>query len=280
MVSLPLIAQNSNPIFIGDISPEVKESILSNHNSNLYNLLLNRLRQLPTQILCDDTLWNNNDTILGCDWSNIPWNEFVGYLSLPNFPHCMLMVSYRVRICPNNPLVRQIDLVDFIPVLYDPQCDSLYNYLNSGDEYQQATKLHEIRNDLNLLISQFEVAQMSSIPPCDSTGNMLQYVFYKEIACQAYVKFLYQPDSIQCAPFYYIPPSPFICSRDAVCCKTTVSFCQDSFGNTNPQITKELIGTYCDNYPVELDFEDFLNFLNMSGTVLDIVLLPCFNVCE
>ncbi|MBQ6269982.1 MAG: hypothetical protein IJK61_07685 [Bacteroidetes bacterium] len=273
MVSLPLTAQNSNSNINVSISPAI--------NSDLQQILLNRLMQEPSQSFCDDV----NDTASGCDWSTIPWDNFVDFDTLPDFPDCPLVVSYRVRICPNNPLIRQIDLVDIMINLGDyPNCDSLYNYLSSGTPEENAIHYQEIKEDIYFSLSQREAEQMADLPPCDSLGNYLpQTVFYKEQACKAEIVLIYDFEP----PFqlYNIPKFVFediACNREVGCCKTTFSFCQDSLGNINPHITKELLGTICEGYPIELDYEDLLRYYEKlyPGAYTIFQIYPCVNVCN
>ena len=270
MVSLPLTAQNSNSNINVSISPAI--------NSDLQQILLNRLMQEPSQSFCDDV----NDTASGCDWSTIPWDNFVDFDTLPDFPDCPLVVSYRVRICPNNPLIRQIDLVDIMINLGDyPNCDSLYNYLSSGTPEENAIHYQDIKEDIYFSLSQREAEQMADLQPCDSLGNYLpQTVFYKEQACKSIVTFNCFDSNNDTL---YSIPIEVVCNREVGCCKTTFSFCQDSLGNTNPQITKELIGIDCSlAYPVELDYEEYFIILATLPGVRYVTADPssCFSVCH
>lgn len=280
-LSLPLIAENPNPVFIGNFTPEAKDVILSKFKSGEYNKLYNTLKDLPLPNLCDDSLWYMNDTISGCDWSNIPWYDSIAVVTLPNFPSCPIIVIYRVQICPNNPLMRQIDISSFVPQFPDcPGCDSLAEYLSFGDEFQQAAALQDIHQQLLFHISQYEAEQISDFPFCDSLGNYLpQYVFYKQPACKSTLSMTVILDSLPPIPFPIDIEIP--CSRDIVCCKTTISFCKDSVGNVNPQITKELIGSNCiGDRPAEVDYEFIILYFNTKGRVLNYNPSRCINVCE
>ena len=279
MVSLSLMAQtNNNLIFIGDFSLEHKVSILSEFNSGKYNDFFELSRQIPTQNLCDDTLLDLNDTISGCDWSTIPWNDSSACVALPDFPNCTLYIPYRVRICPNNPSIRQLYILGFIMTY----CEDFQNYLSSGDEFERATKLNYVFQNLYLLISQHEAEQMASIPSCDSLGtNLPQYIFYTEEACKGKLEL-----NIVLDPINHPEPEIMIldnisCSRDAVCCKTSISFCQNNFGELISQINKERIGANCvGDRPVELDYEYLLQVFYQIDPNLSFNPLPCTKSCE
>ena len=278
-LSLPLIAENPNPVFIGNFTPEAKDVILSKFKSGEYNKLYNTLKDLPQPNLCDDSLWYMNDTISGCDWNNIPWYDSIAVVTLPKFQYCPIIVIYRVQICPNNPLIRQINISGFVP--QDPNClgcDSLADYLSFGDEFQHAAILQDIHQQLLFYISQHEAEQIADFPLCDSLGNYLpQYVFYKQPACKS---------KLSGTITIGIVPTPIyidiLCSRDIVCCKTTISFCKDNVGNINPQITKELIGSACiGDYPAEVDYEYIiLHFYEQNMPISDPSVIQCINVCE
>ena len=77
------------------------------------------------------------------------------------------------------------------------------------------------------------------------------------------------------------------CNRgETGCCKTIVSFCKNSLGETVKYINKELIGLTCDQYPTELDFEDILNntieyYQNIyTNPVIDYYYFPCESSCN
>ncbi|MBQ6269829.1 MAG: hypothetical protein IJK61_06900, partial [Bacteroidetes bacterium] len=224
-----------------------------------------------------------NDTTLGCDWSNIPWDTYVvDYDTLTEFPDCPIIVSYRVRSCPNNPLIRQIDILNiFIDLANYTNCKNLYNYLYTGSSEEQAIHYQEIKEKIYFSLSQREAEQMADLPPCDSLGNYLpQTVFYKEQACKSIVTFNCFDSNNDTL---YSIPIEVVCNREVGCCKTTFSFCQDSLGNTNPQITKELIGIDCSlAYPVELDYEEYFIILATLPGVRYVTADPssCFSVCH
>ena len=277
LISLPLIAEVTNrDIYIGNFSPSFKEYVASNFNSDIYNIFLNRLQLEPPQSPCDDM----NDTTLGCDWSTIPWCDSIAHLTLPDYPNCHLLVIYKVRICPNNPLIRQIHLVTYaveFPNYTD--CLSLANYLNTGTDEEKILKQREIRDKIYFSISEHEAEQIASFSPCDSLGNYLpQYIFYKE-ACKSIILLNIEYHSVM-----YSIYEDVACNTEPRCCKTSISFCKDSLGNVNSQITKEIIGTLCDGYPSSLDYQYILDYYiaanpyAVSTSIVEI--LPCMNVCD
>lgn len=283
ILSLPLIAKETNPIITGSFCSNTTDSILSKNNPDLYNLLLNRLQQdfllnfLDTLDSCGSYV---NDTISGCDWSTIPWNDSLVYLSIPDFPNCTLLVAYKVRICPNNPLIRQIHLVTFaIDYSYYTECEDFSNYLHSGTEEEKAIKLQEIKDKLYLSISQHESEQMGDFPPCDSLGNYLpQYVFYKEAACKTEILFKIEYHSVM-----YFIYEDIVCNKEAGCCKTTISFCQDGLGNPQQQITKEIINSDCYGLPSPIDYQRLLDQYiadHPYAVSVTFELFPCINACE
>ncbi|MBQ6268767.1 MAG: hypothetical protein IJK61_01425 [Bacteroidetes bacterium] len=278
MVSLPLMAQHINPIFIGNINPIVKDSILSDFNSGKYDSFLNRSVEPIPPGPCD-YLYELNDTS-GCDWNTIPWNNYAVVVILPQFPNCPIYVNYEVRICPNNPSIRQINILLFaqsIPNYAD--CDSLTNYLNYGTDLEKAIKLEDLEEQLYFEISNYEAEQMANFPPCDSIGNNLpQYIFYNKSTCRGKIKitvlFDQQPDPLDI--FFDV-----VCNReDSVCCRTIISYCQDFFGNVTSQITKETTETICQGaYPIEFDYEYIFDKFS-THTILYYELFPCTNSCR
>ena len=279
---LPVHAQTNNPIvFIGDFTPSLKDSITLKFNSGIYNVFWDRLKQDRVQFPCTDELFSIDDTISGCDWSNIPWSDSIAYLTLPDFPDCPLIVLYRVKICPNNPLIRQIDINTFAIELPNyTSCDSLSNYLNSGVGYEQSIRYQKVYEQLYLLVSQHEAEQIADIPPCDSLGNYLpQYIFYNEVACKSTIIVNVQYHSMCYPPFI-----EEVTCIEAGCCKRAVSFCQDSLGTVHSNmITNEPIQTHCNGYPSEFDIETILNYYYEKyhdAANISYQVLPCLNVCE
>lgn len=282
LVSLPLMAQtNKSIVFIGDFTPELKDSVSLKFNSGIYNVFWDRLKHDRVQFPCTDELFSINDTISGCDWSNIPWSDSIAYVTLPDFPDCPLIVIYRVKICPNNPLIRQIDIISYsIELPYYTSCESLYNYIYSGVGYEQAIRIQEVYEQLYLLVSQHEAEQIADFPPCDSLGNYLpQYIFYNEVACKSAIIV-----NVEYYSVYYPPFIEQVTCIEAGCCKRAVSFCQDSLGIIHSNmITNEPVQAYCNGYPSEFDIENILNYYRekyYDAANISYEVLPCVNVCE
>ena len=248
---------------------------ISVFNSGKYDVFF-RYNPFPPLSQCDSTLWNIGDTLSGCDWNSIPWDSIMTCLTLPNFPDCPLITIYYVRICPNNPFIRQIKLNHF--ELSDiPECESLRIYLDTGNYYDISLKYQKINEQLDSLIGQYEAEQMAAIPSCDSLDNNLQqYVFYNEVACKS--KILYT----RYIGIDSIPGVIYIdCSREAGCCKRIVTYCRNSLGDIiSANLTNEQIGDSCVLDPAEVDYEDIIRYLEAHSDSLSYTILPCTNVCN
>ena len=274
-ISIPLLSQtNKHIVFIGDYTPNFKDSVSSILNSDIYRgLLEDHPPYFSPQTPCDEI----NDTISGCDWNNIPWSDSVALVTLPNFPGCHVLVYYRVRICPNNSLIRQIDIDRF--VLIEPSlgdCDSLFNYLESGTEEEIALKLGYIEENLFYEVGYHEMLQSSEIPLCDSL-EYLQYVFYTEVACKAKIKITIEYNSV----IFFIYEN-ITCNIDGGCCKTFIECCQDSLGNIYPDINREQMGTPCDRMPIEPEYQyliDYYNALHPEAVHVYPQPYPCTATC-
>lgn len=276
--SIQLFAKSTNPVFIGDFSPNFKDSITSEIKSGIYSNPLDFIIVEPNPSYCDG-LVDMDDTISGCIWSSIQWITYPTYIVLPDFPYCTFHVLYRVKHCPNNPSISQIEIISFSYESMGSGCDTLVNYLNSGDELTKLIKLREIENDLYLAISEYEVGQIASLLPCDSLGNNSpQLVFYRREACTSKVLI-----NIEYASVIYHIYRTITCNSGSGCCKTSISFC-DSLGTIIPNIlNNEPVGTPCTGYPIETDYEDLFTLYwqhHPDAVRITITPLPCFNLCN
>lgn len=277
ILSLPLMAATSNPIFIGDFSPELKNSIISKFNSgNTRDSIIVIENPPPTHC---DSLTDMYDTISGCIWSTITWNVFTAYVVLPDFPNCTFHVLYRVKECPNNPSVKQIDIISYAFESIGTGCDSLVNYLNSGNDYEKAVKSLEIENDIYLLLGKYEIGQSASFLPCDSLGNEIpQLIFYRNEACTSMLLV-----NVEYASYCHRIYRKITCNSGVGCCKTSISFC-DSLGVIVPNVVNnEPIGTVCKGYPIETDYEHLMSFYleNFPNAVrITFDTFPCISSCN
>lgn len=276
-ISIPLFSQTNNSIvFIGECTPNVKASVLSDFNSGKYNIFFNRSEENPPSSPCD-IYSDMDDTISGCIWSTIPWNFIQSVIFLPNFPDCPIQVTYWVRICPNDPSIRQIKLDTYLYDTSNILCYSLHNYINSGNEYERALKMKDLDKDLYLAIGQYEAEQIGPFLPCDSlNNNMPQQIFYRENSCSSKV-FI----TAEYASVIFFVYADIKCDG-AECCKTTIEFC-DSLGNIVPHIFNEPMGTPCIDGPIASEFQDLQRYyakIYEHALMLTFQTLPCINKCE
>ena len=279
LISVSLYSQSKHPVFIGDFSPSLKASLISKYNSGKYNYY-KQLRYDPPLSHCEDYLWNTYDSISGCDWGSIQWEDSTAFVTLPDYPDCPITVHYKVKICPNNPLIRQIKIDMFdIEISPEPSCENLRNYLDTGNYTEQVFKYQELADSIHFLVDLHEIEQMGAIPSCDSLNSTFpQYVFYTEEACRSKILLTFLMGEDEQRRVEYIK-----CSREAGCCKKIVTYCQDSLGNIIRNVlTNEPDGTPCILDPAEVDYEPVLyEYLNNPNiTVLEYSILPCTNVCR
>lgn len=273
-ISMPLLGQtNKHIVFIGDYTPNFKDSVSSILNSDIYRGLLEDYPPFfSPQTPCDEII----DTISGCDWNNIPWSDSVALVTTPAYPNCHILVHYRVRNCPDYPFIRQIDIVTFeliYPIFAD--CSELYIYLITGTDQEIADKLHHLEESLFYAIGEHETEQLGELPLCDSLS--MQYVFYTEAVCKAKLKV-----SIEYHSVMYIIYEDITCNIDGGCCKTFFSNCRDELGNTYPIINREPMGNPCDRMPIQPEYQyliDYYNALHPEAVNIDFQTYPCTPTC-
>ncbi|MBQ6269017.1 MAG: hypothetical protein IJK61_02710 [Bacteroidetes bacterium] len=291
MASMPIFSQPYDPSydpieFIGLYDTNMRHSIATELWSGMPNILFNQLKHSFIPNPCD-SLDDMNDSISGCIWNTIPWSYYQGVINiLSGFPGCSVWTVYRVRICPNNPSKKQIELVSFSANYIAGSnigCDSLANYLSTGTDEQKAIKLLDIEDEIYELISQYEAEKTAPFVSCDSLGNNLPHqVFYREKICKS--KLLLNVQTAAAVFSYYLD---FACNMgEAGCCKTTVSFCKNSFGETVRYVNKEQIGITCDGYPTDSDYGEILsNEYNywlqfVNNPIISFTAFPCENSCN